>query len=100
MVHHGRGLRSLLRDDELHAAIVDDWRAAPLSAARLAMLDYVVKLTHTPADMTEADVMALRDVGFSDRDILDIVEVASYYAYVNRIADALGVLPDEDWYDD
>ena len=64
------------------------------------MLDYVVKLTHTPADMTEADVMALRDVGFSDRDILDIVEVASYYAYVNRIADALGVLPDEDWYDD
>jgi alkylhydroperoxidase family enzyme len=41
--------------------------------------------------MTDADVAHLRDVGFSDRDILDICTVASYYAYVNRIADGLGV---------
>ena len=44
-----------------------------------------------------ADVEALRAVGFSDRDILDICEVTSYYAYVNRIADGLGVTV-EDWY--
>jgi len=60
------------------------------------MLAYAVKLTHAPGDMVAADVAALRSEGFSDRDILDIVEVTAYYAYVNRIADGLGV-PTEDW---
>ena len=55
------------------------------------MLEYAVKLTSAPGDMVEQDVAALRAVGFSDRDILDIAEVVSYYAYVNRIADGLGV---------
>ncbi len=63
------------------------------------MLTYCVKLTFTPGEMVRGDVEALRDVGFSDRDILDIVEVTSYYAYVNRIADGLGV-PDESWITD
>lgn len=57
----------------------------------MAMLMYVEKLTRTPGDMNEADVMALRDAGFSDRDILDICTVTAYYGYVNRIADGLGV---------
>lgn len=55
------------------------------------MLDYVEKVTLTPWDVSEADVVALREHDFSDRDILDINEVAAYYAYVNRIADGLGV---------
>jgi len=55
------------------------------------MLTYVEKLTRTPGDMAEADVVALRDAGFTDRDILDICTVTAYYAYVNRIADGLGV---------
>ena len=55
------------------------------------MLTYSVKLTARPGDMERADVEALRSVGFSDRDILDIAEVVGYYAYVNRIADGLGV---------
>ncbi len=55
------------------------------------MLDYAVKVTSSPAVVTEEDVRRLRDVGFSDRDILDICEVTAYYAYVNRIADGLGV---------
>lgn len=63
------------------------------------MLVYAVKLTKTPGDMTKSDVDGLRAVGFDDRDILDIVEVVSYYAYVNRIADGLGVTP-EAWIDD
>lgn len=60
------------------------------------MLDYAVKLTHTPGEMVAADVDALRAEGFHDRDVLDIAEVTAYYAYVNRIADGLGV-PTEDW---
>ena len=68
-----------------------DWRSAALSAQRTAMLEYTEKLTRTPQQMEEGDVRALREAGFSDRDILDIAEVVSYYAYVNRIADGLGV---------
>ncbi|MDG2427487.1 MAG: hypothetical protein P8M16_03585 [Acidimicrobiales bacterium] len=62
-----------------------------MSEKRLAMLAYAEKLTGHPGDVVEADIVGLRDVGFSDRDILDICEVVGYYAYVNRIADGLGV---------
>ena len=54
------------------------------------MLGFAVKLTETPAATSDADIDALREAGFSDRDILDIVEVVAYYAYANRIADGLG----------
>ena len=63
------------------------------------MLEYATKLTVSPGSMDEGDVEGLRDVGFSDRDILDMCEVAAYYAYVNRIADGLGVELEE-WFDD
>ncbi len=63
------------------------------------MLAFAVKLTRTPAAMEDADVEALRSAGFSDRDILDIVEVVGYYAYANRIADGLGI-ETESWIPD
>jgi hypothetical protein len=55
------------------------------------MLDYAVKLTRTPHAVDEADIQRLRDVGFDDTAILDICQVASYFNYVNRLADGLGV---------
>ncbi len=55
------------------------------------MLRYAVKLTDSPAAMVRTDVDELRQVGFADGDILAIAEVVGYYAYVNRIADGLGV---------
>ena len=55
------------------------------------MLRYVEKLTRTPAEMLRSDVEDLRAAGFNDRDILDIATVTAYYAYVNRIADGLGI---------
>lgn len=61
------------------------------------MLTYAVKLTRTPGDVVAGDVDALRSIGFSDRDVLDICEVIAYYAYANRIADGLGIEV-EDWY--
>ncbi len=81
------------------AAVEHDWTTAPLSSKRMAMLRFAVKLTETPAATSDADVEALREAGFSDRDILDIVEVVGYYAYANRIADGLG-LQIEDWIPD
>ena len=55
------------------------------------MLSYADKLTRTPGRVTRDDVEALRKMGFSDADVLHIAEVTAYYAYVNRIADGLGV---------
>lgn len=60
------------------------------------MLSYSVKLTIEPAEVTRDDVERLRQVGFSDTDILHIAEVVGYYAYANRLADGLGI-PLEDW---
>lgn len=77
--------------EKLLAALASDYRKADLQAADLAMLDYAVKLTRSPGDMTEADVSSLRAQGFDDRAIHDICAIAAYYAFVNRIADGLGV---------
>ena len=70
---------------------------APLSEADRAMLEYAEKLTLRPWEMVEADVQALRAAGFSDTAILDINQVTGYYAYVNRLADGLGVELEAFW---
>ena len=61
------------------------------------MLGYTVKLSLEPWNMGEADVQELRDAGFSNNGILDIVQVTGYYAYVNRLADGLGVELEAFW---
>ena len=81
----------MLHDDALLEQIEGDWRSATLEPRRRAMLGYVEKLTSSPSTVTRADVDALREAGFGDRDVLEIAEVTAYYAYVNRIADGLGV---------
>ena len=71
--------------------LIDDWRQAAISDADRAMLNYAEKLTIRPWDMVQADVVTLRESGFSDAAILDINQVTGYYAFVNRLADGLGV---------
>ncbi len=73
------------------AKLTTDWRSADLSDADRLMLDYAEKLTLKPWDMNESDVIALRDLGFSDSAILDINQVTGYYAFANRLADGLGI---------
>ena len=63
----------------------------------MAMLDYASKLTERPTDMILKDVERLRDVGYTDRGILDINQIVSYFAYVNRVADGLGVKLEDFW---
>lgn len=96
-MHHGAGLRAESGNAEWVDALIEDFRTAPIAAADRAMLDYADKLTRTPAAMTEADVVALRDAGFDDRAILDINQVTGYFAYVNRLADGLGVALEARW---
>jgi uncharacterized peroxidase-related enzyme len=58
------------------------------------MLEYAERLTRAPWDVGAAEVAALRRHGFDDRDIHDIVQVAAYFNYINRVADGLGVEPE------
>jgi uncharacterized peroxidase-related enzyme len=91
VTHHRRGLRLLLKDNELLARIENDWATAGLDGRRAAMLQFTETLTRTPGATSPEDVDTLHSVGFTDRDVLDIVEVIAYYAYANRIADGLGI---------
>lgn len=63
------------------------------------MLDYVVKLTRAPWEMSQRDVEKLRDEGFSDAAILDINQITGYYNFVNRLADGLGVELEPYWHE-
>lgn len=74
-----------------------DWQTADITSADRAMLTYAVKLTREPWAMVEQDVIALRNTGFDDRAILDINQVTGYYAFVNRLADGLGVQLEAFW---
>lgn len=91
MEHHGAALRRLTKDDELVAQLKATYAEAKLSSRHRSMLDYAVKLTSHPADMGEADIAALRNQGFDDREILDICQVTSYFNFVTRMASGLGV---------
>ena len=78
-------------DAELAAELRRDYTKATLSDADRAMLDYAAKLTRTPARMTPEDLDKLRYVGFDDQAILQINLIASFFNYINRVADGLGV---------
>ena len=79
------------------AQLKADYTYAPLIPADRAMLDYVAKLTRTPAEVTAADVEALRETGFDDCAILDVAQITAYFAFVNRMADGLGVALEDYW---
>jgi uncharacterized peroxidase-related enzyme len=72
-------------------ALRRDYTQAHISNQEQAMLDYVVKLTKDATQCSRADHDALRAVGFDDRGILQITLIASWFNYINRVADALGV---------
>ncbi len=78
-------------DDALIAALEGDYTKAPISEQERVMLDYVVQVTRDATRITPAHHDALRRVGFDDRAILQITLIASWFNYINRVADALGV---------
>ncbi|MFN2598610.1 MAG: carboxymuconolactone decarboxylase family protein [Pyrinomonadaceae bacterium] len=72
-------------------ALEEDYRTAPISEQDRAMLDYVVQVTKDATRISPADHERLRAAGFDDRGILQITLIASWFNYINRAADALGV---------
>ncbi|MGH7767089.1 MAG: carboxymuconolactone decarboxylase family protein [Candidatus Binatia bacterium] len=77
--------------------IAHDYRDAGLDQKDLAMLEYAEKITLFPSQVSEKDVNRLRQVGWSDKEILDIAAVTSYRNFITRMADALGVELTEDY---
>ncbi|MEZ5332839.1 MAG: peroxidase [Thermoanaerobaculia bacterium] len=78
-------------DEDLVRALEEDYENAPLEPADRAMLDYVGRVTLYPTSICPPDHEELRRHGFDDRAILQITLIASWFNYINRVADALGV---------
>ena len=78
-------------DKELVEALEKDYTTAPITSQERVMLDYVVKVTRDATKVSKDDIEALRAAGFDDRGILQITLIASWFNYINRVADALGV---------
>jgi uncharacterized peroxidase-related enzyme len=78
-------------DQELIDALQRDYTTAPITAQERVMVDYVVKLTKDATQVWKDDHERLRAAGFDDKAILQITLIASWFNYINRVADALGV---------
>ena len=78
-------------DDSLVEALRRDYHSAPITDQERVMCDYVVKLTKDATQCSPADLGGLRAAGFDDKGILQITLIASWFSYINRVADALGV---------
>ena len=99
MAHHGAGLRKIMVKEGQEPEVIEkllsdlkkDYQLADISEKETAVLDYAKKLTLAPESIQKADITQLRTQGFNDRGIHDICAVTAYFAFVNRIADGLGV---------
>jgi len=78
-------------DEELVKALQEDYQTAPISEQERTMLDYVVQVTRDATRISARDHDRLRTAGFDDQGILQITLIASWFNYINRVADALGV---------
>jgi uncharacterized peroxidase-related enzyme len=106
IVAHGQALRAGLIARGMTAAaaevladhIATNWRHAELDDRQRAVCDYAERLTAEPRRMQESDLRALRDVGLTDHEVWDVVEIASMYNFTNRMALALGQQPNEEYH--
>ncbi|OLE57110.1 MAG: hypothetical protein AUG13_05660 [Chloroflexi bacterium 13_1_20CM_2_59_7] len=91
MESHAEFLRRVTLDKNLVEALEKDYTKAPITQQERVMLDYVVKLTKDATKVWKDDHDRLRAAGFDDKAILQITLIASWFNYINRVADALGV---------
>jgi|SRR5688572_6785820 len=95
MQSHAEFLRRVTLDESLVDQLRVDYRTAPISEAERAMLDFAVQLSVDATRLSRQDVEGLRGHGFDDRAVLQITLIASWFNYINRVADALGVGRDD-----
>ena len=95
---HGAAVRELSGDPKLGEMMVMNYRVADLDARQRGMLDFAAKVTEASRKIEEADRQALRDVGFTDRDIWDIANVAAFFNMTNRVASATDMRPNDEYH--
>ena len=95
---HGAAVRTLSGVPEYGEQLIMNYRVADLDRRHRAMLDFAVKLTEHPQDMGETDRQALKDAGFSDNDIWDIISVAAFFNMTNRVAAATEMEPNPEYH--
>jgi uncharacterized peroxidase-related enzyme len=88
---HAEFLRRVTLDSDLIEALRHDYKTAPITEAERVMCDYVVQLTKDATKIHPVYHENLRAAGFDDQAILQITLIASWFNYINRVADALGV---------
>lgn len=106
-MHHGACLRVALEAagiqaseaEALEASLIGGSTPASLSGSDAAIVAFARKLTRAPSAVTQRDIAELRERGLSDREIYDVTSIAGFFAYVNRIAQGLGVPLEENWRD-
>ena len=91
MESHAEFLRRVTLDEGLIEALRADYRTAPITEAEREMVEFVIQLTKDATKISPADLDRLRAVGFDDTGILQITLIASWFNYINRVADALGI---------
>jgi uncharacterized peroxidase-related enzyme len=99
LVAHGAAVRKLSNDPQLGEMMAFNYRVADLSPRQSVMLDFAVLLTEAPHRVGEAERDTLRDVGFVDEDIFDIVEVTAFFNYTNRVAHGVDMMPNVEYHD-
>ena len=95
---HGAAVRELSGNPILGEQLVMNYRTAELDARQRAMLDFTALLTSASYTVEEAHRQSLRDVGFSDRDIWDIINVAAFFNMTNRVASGTAMVPNDEYH--
>jgi uncharacterized peroxidase-related enzyme len=98
VVSHGAALREYSGDARTADLIDINWRQAKLADREAAMCAYAEKLTLAPAEVTEADLQPLRDVGLDDHQICELVQVVGMFNMTNRVSTALGMVPNAEYH--
>lgn len=91
MEHHGAALHLLTKDELLVKTLKKNYQEAKVDGKTMAMLDYAIKLTDKPTSISESDIVLLKEHECTDREILDLCQITSYFNFVNRMAEGLGV---------
>ncbi|MBK9942633.1 MAG: peroxidase-related enzyme [Kouleothrix sp.] len=98
LTSHGAVLRVRSKDMLLADTIGANYRAADLSPRQRAMLDFALKITNASDTCSDADILALREHGFSAEDVMDIIQTAAFFNYSNRVASALELRPNREYH--
>ena len=95
---HGAAVRKLSENPILGEQLVMNYRVAEITQKQKVMLDFVALVTEASSSIEEKHRQILREVGFSDRDIWDITNVAAFFNMTNRVASATAMSPNEDYH--